>query len=296
MNIYVDDSTGKYYSWDGSKFVEYSNSSNSQPTIGSHGDENITNAEEEERQKKIDQEEKENPNLNKDIKSDSDRVKDITQKMADKETADKMDSDRIRVNQRERERQKAAARKNASNYKGNKAGLTKFKADFSKFIKNEVAEVEQATWSRLNRRYTDTPFIMQGTRREENSSIPSVRIYFDHSGSWVEEKIRDGKQVIESIVKEYVNKKKLKVEILYFGNRVSENPDDTGGGTKGQPIMDNIKQYKPDNVIIMTDSDIGDLTSTTVVKGGVFLLFKGGISVNLQQNIRGKKITRSYEI
>ena len=295
MEIYVDDNTGKYYTWDGSSFVEYSSQGNS-PQIGSHGDESITDEEEKERQRKIDQEEKETPNQNKDSKSDEDRIKDITQKMSDQDTADKLDYDRIKVNQKEKERQKKLARKNADAFKGNKAGLTKFKADFSKFIKNEVASVEMSTWSKQNRRYVNSPFIVPGTKEEDNLNIPSVRIYFDHSGSWDERKIADGKAVIEAITRDYVKKKKLIIEILYFGNRVSTNPSDTGGGTYGKPIMEDIHKYKPDNVIIMTDSDIGDLSSTTTVKGGVFLLFKGGISTNLQEHIKGKKITRSYEI
>ena len=167
MEIYVDDNTGKYYTWDGSSFVEYSSQGNS-PQIGSHGDESITDEEEKERQRKIDQEEKETPNQNKDSKSDEDRIKDITQKMSDQDTADKLDYDRIKVNQKEKERQKKLARKNADAFKGNKAGLTKFKADFSKFIKNEVASVEMSTWSKQNRRYVNSPFIVPGTKEEDN--------------------------------------------------------------------------------------------------------------------------------
>ena len=296
MDIYIDDATGKYYTWNGSSFVEYTYDSDNEPQIGSHGDESITDEEEKERQKQIDQEEQENPEQNKNIKSDAERIKDITREMSDEQTGDNLDIDRVRVSQKERERQKKLARRNAAEFKGNKAGLTKFKADFSKFIKNEVAAVEVSTWSRPNRRYVDTPFIMPGTREEDNLSIPSVRVYFDHSGSWDERKIADGKAIIESIVKDYVNKKKLTIEILYFGNQVSTDPQGTGSGTYGQPIMEDIRTYKPDNVIIMTDSDIDDLSSTTTVKGGVFLLFKGGVSTNLQEHIRGRKITRSYEI
>ena len=296
-HIYVDDNTGRYYIWDGSKFVEYKNET--KPQIGDRPSDEVEKAIEAERERRIDQEEQDDPDLaelNRKNKSDADRIKDIHNKMSDSETGDKMEMDKIKVSQREIERQKQVARKNAQGYQGKHGDLNKFKADFSRFLANEVSKVEQDTWARRNRRYTNTPFIMKGSRMVDNPSIPSVRIYFDHSGSWDQNMIREGKEVIESIVRDYVKKKKLVVEVLYFGSKVSENPDDTGGGTNGKPIMENIRQYKPDNVIVMTDSDISDLDSTTVVPGGVFFLFKGGISTNLEDHLKGKKITRSYSI
>ena len=301
-DVYIDDSTGKYYVWDGTQFVEYVPGMADKPIeIGDRGSDEFEQAEEEERQKKIDREEEEDPEL-KDLnaRSDADRLKDISRKMSNDETGAEFEHEKIKANQRERERRKQIARRNAAEFKGNKAGLAKFKADFSKFIADEVASFEISTWSRPNRRYIDSPFIMPGTREEENAHIPSVRVYFDHSSSWDAAKIADGKAVIESIVRDYVKKKKLVIEILYFGNKVSTNPSDTGGGTYGQPIADDILKYKPDNVIIMTDADIGSwgngITTNVVVKGGVFLLFKDGVSVNLQDHVKGKKQTRSYEI
>ena len=296
--LYIDDSTGTYYTWDGSKFVRYNSNKNVQ--MGDKGDQNFQDQEEKERQAKIDQETKDGEGQSAD--SAKDRVSRIKNAMSDQNTASGMESDIVRASQKERERRKKAARKNADQYNkssGKAFDISAFERDFSKFIANEVAEVEieDPSWSRKNRRYTSSPFIMPGTRREIlNGPVPTVRVYFDHSGSWDENKIAVGKRVIESITSGYVAKKKLILEVLYFGNQVSENPNDTGGGTYGTPIMEDIKKYKPDNVIIMTDSDISDITTMTKVKGGVFLLFKGGVSTNLQQSIKGKKFTRSYEI
>lgn len=303
--LYIDDSTGTYYTWDGSKFVRFSN--DSPVNIGDQGDKAFQDQEKKERQAIIDQETKDDGGNqdSKDKSADSTkaRVSRIKNAMSNPNTASGMESDIVRASQKERERRKKAARRNADQYNNSsgkgKADIKAFKKDFSKFIANEVAEVEieDPSWSRKNRRYISSPFIMPGTRREIlNGPVPTVRVYFDHSGSWDEDKIAVGKQVIEAITSEYVAKKKLILEVLYFGNQVSENPDDTGGGTKGTPIMEDIKKYKPDNVIIMTDSDIHDITTITKVKGGVFLLFKGGVSINLQQSIKGRKFTRSYEI
>ena len=295
-DIYIDDDTGRYYTWDGSKFVEYVSSNSAQ--IGSRGSGEYDQGEEEERQKKIAQDEINHPGYDSDDdnRSAAERMKDISRKMDDENTRDNFEMDKIKVNQREREKQRAIARRNAAAFKGNKAGLTKFKADFSKFIKNEVSAVEMDTWSRPNRRYVNSPFIMPGRKEFDNLKIPSIRVYFDVSASWGDDKIADGKAVIESIVKEYVKKKQLTIEVLYFDTEIHNNINDGGGGTSGRPIANDIAKYRPDNVIVMTDSDIGDMHDMVTVKGGVFLLFKGGISTNLQDHMRGKKITRSYEI
>ena len=68
------------------------------------------------------------------------------------------------------------------------------------------------------------------------------------------------------------------------------------GGTAGQPILNHIQLTKPQNVLIMTDSDIWDCSSTVVVPGAVWLLFKGAISKNLQEHIKGKKLTKTFFI
>lgn len=293
-DIYVDDNTGRFYKWNGSKFVEYKPAQNVE--IGSHGDEDITNAEEKARQDKISKEDQADPDRNKGDKSDEVRMQEIKDMMSDPKTGDKMTYDKVKVSQAERNRQKEIARKNADMYGHSDGNLQTFEMDFSKFLANEMARVQVSTWTRPNRRYVTTPFIMKGHKKIDNPHIPSIRIYFDQSASWSTAMIADGKKVIESIVNKYVKTGKLVVEVLYFAERVSENPRNTGSGTHGEPIIENIRQYQPDNVIIMTDSDINDLKSITVIPGGVFLLFKNSISPNLQQNLRGRAITRSYLI
>ena len=81
-----------------------------------------------------------------------------------------------------------------------------------------------------------------------------------------------------------------------YSYRVGSDPDTVGGGTEGTPIMDHIERTKPDNVIIMTDDDINDIESPVTVPGAVWLLFKGGISNNLIENIHGQTETKVYEI
>ena len=46
----------------------------------------------------------------------------------------------------------------------------------------------------------------------------------------------------------------------------------------------------------MTDSDIDDCRTNVVVPGAVYFLFKGGESQNLMDHLKGKKLTRKYDI
>ena len=45
-----------------------------------------------------------------------------------------------------------------------------------------------------------------------------------------------------------------------------------------------------------TDGDISDCTGTVTVPGGVWLLFYDGVSSNLINSLKGKKMTRTFEI
>ena len=69
-----------------------------------------------------------------------------------------------------------------------------------------------------------------------------------------------------------------------------------GGGTSGTPILENIRETKPDNVIIITDNDISDCTESVTVPGAVWFLFVDGVSYNLKEHLSGKRLTKSFEI
>ena len=82
-----------------------------------------------------------------------------------------------------------------------------------------------------------------------------------------------------------------------------------GGTGAGKKLIEHIKANKPDNVCVMTDSDFdwyigkGDYygdsdiskAPTTIVPGGVFLMFRNGdVSKGLVDKLRGKKLTKIY--
>ena len=184
-------------------------------------------------------------------------------------------------------------RKASERYK--QTPLKRFMDDMNRFIRKATAHGRGDTWKRFSRKYQDSGIIRPGSSRLANKKVPIINVYFDRSGSWDDSKIAVGMQAIGTL-NNYVRKGEIKINLYYFANRVGSDPDTVGGGTEGTPIMEHIERTKPDNVIIMTDSDIDDIESPVTVPGAVWLLFKGGISKNLIENIHGQTETKVYEI
>lgn len=175
--------------------------------------------------------------------------------------------------------------------------LNKFVSSLNGFIEKEIEYVRDRTWKKLNPTYANTGIMKQGITSSVMRTVPLVQVYYDRSGSWdgVPQKEAIGKRGIESLQK-YVREGLLKVEEWYFDTRVSRSPENMGGGTDGTPILENIKATRPDNVIIITDSDITDCTEKVQVPGAVWFLFVDGVSENLKDHLSGKRLTRSFEI
>ena len=176
--------------------------------------------------------------------------------------------------------------------------LTKFRLSLEKFIKRSIEVERDRSWSRQNRRYYGTNIIAPGKAIQEKRK-PTIAMYFDQSGSWSDADVAFGKRCISTIKKNYVDKGKIKLNLYYFSDNVHSDAKDARdeGGTRGQPIIDHIKATKPDNVIVLTDSDIHDITTKVTVPGGVWLLFRDGDrSENLQDNLHGAQLTRSFDI
>lgn len=190
----------------------------------------------------------------------------------------------------EREAQ-AKARKEAESYKT--SAIQRFKASLVKFIRNELSINREGTWKKFNKTYAHSPIIRRGIASVESRNKPSINVYFDHSSSWDESKIKVGKGAI-GVLNNYVRRGEISIYVYYFGTYVSTEPNETGAGTRGTPILEHIQATKPQNVIIMTDSDISDCTYSVTVPGAVWFLFKGGVSANIQEAVHGKNQTQSF--
>lgn len=173
----------------------------------------------------------------------------------------------------------------------------KFEMDLNRFIKDGVKSTVNPSWGRINKTYVNSRLVRPGRRHEEKFQTALINVYFDQSGSWDDEKIAVGKSIISKLL-DYEKRKIIKVNVYYFANDVDEKPDHNhiGYGTNGRPIVEHIKKTQPNNVIIMTDSDISDIRESIMVPGAVWLLFKGGVSKNLIDHIHGKLSTKIFEL
>lgn len=173
--------------------------------------------------------------------------------------------------------------------------LTKFTESLTKFIRDELARGRQDSWSHINKKYVYSGLLRPGSTWQGKNKVPLINVYFDRSGSWTTEKTEKGAQAIATLNR-YVTRGEIKLKLYYFNTRVMDTDPGGHGGTNGQPIMDHIQQTKPNNVIILTDSDISDIRTDVSVPGAVWMLFYGGRSINLMEHLHGKKLTKYFDI
>lgn len=174
--------------------------------------------------------------------------------------------------------------------------LRRFRMNFQNFIKDQISEYRGDTWHRPNKNYAGSDYIMQGRTMFSKTNIPKINVYWDVSGSFRDPAKTAGARAAIATINQYVKRGQVVVDAYYFADRVSSTANSAGGGTNGQPILDHIQQTKPTNVIIITDGDIRDCTSSVTVPGAVWMLFFDSQSDNLIDHLHGKKQTKYYMI
>jgi hypothetical protein len=176
--------------------------------------------------------------------------------------------------------------------------IAQLKSSLQRTLKAEIKEYQDYSWAKFNKKAHAAGLIAPGIRREEKIEIPSINVYFDRSGSWGPEKSIFGQNAVDSIA--YLAKKKLlKLRLYFFNNSILEKDPGTGyGGTDPRPVLQHIKDTKPDNVLVMTDSDfdwyLRSGGESVTVPGMVWLLYKEEESEYLGNFLKGKKGTKSY--
>lgn len=266
------------------------NKAKGRPQIGQKGDEDTLAKEDAEREAQAKAEASEDGEAEEDDLSKEERLKRIARSFEDSETsraAQGEASDKIY-----KERAERAAR-DAKKYRS--SSIRRFTDNLNRFIKSEVGKERVRTWKKTDPRYGTGPIIRKGKMRTNNGKIPVINVYFDRSGSWDSAKTKVGQDAIGTL-NNYVRNGQIKINLYYFNTSIHSEDPGGRGGTWGTPIMDHIKQTKPDNVIIMTDDDITDITENVTVPGAVWLLFKGGQSQNLIDHIHGQKQTNIYNL
>jgi hypothetical protein len=162
----------------------------------------------------------------------------------------------------------------------------------------QTNEVQDDTWSAINRRYSGTGVLKQGQRKNElpDRKIPIIDFYFDQSGSWDEQDIAAGKKAVESLV-DMEEKGQIKINIYYFSNHVFNDADSARneGGTRAwNDIVKNVIATQATNVVIMTDSDMedwweGPTALKYTVPGYVWYLWRNGSNApRLPRDLKGR--------
>lgn len=195
-----------------------------------------------------------------------------------------------------RKEQRIKADRKAAQYRS--SPLQSFKLSLEGFIKNQISVQKGLSWSKINKTYANSKVMKPGRTRMTQGKIPVINVYFDQSGSWGPNDIKIGEQAIATLNK-YVRQGEIQINVFYFDTEVSGNREDMWhGGTNLDPVIKHVNSTKPDNVIIMTDGD-GDWTtysSSATVPGAVWFLWRNSVSEKLKQHLKGKQLTKSFEL
>lgn len=304
LYIYEDETTGIKYIFNGEKLVPINSPLDSEddaiPELDKYDKEELKK-QDEERQKQIDKELEEYGDIVDKNGDDSEKAKskleEISDLLNDSATAQNLldETERIvRQDYQKRAKEKKEAEKAAQQYVANK-GIDDFVIDLNRLIKSEVKKIKKDDWGKINKKYSRSGLLKPGKSLKKNPEIPRLFVYYDCSGSWGVNDRRIGDAAI-STLNVYVKKKQLVIEVYYFGDYVSTNPNDHGGNTgAGNDIVQHIKTNRPDNVMIMTDADLYGNNVRVSVPGGMFLLFRRGkVDTWLVNNFKGKKLTKIY--
>lgn len=220
------------------------------------------------------------------------RARIIQDALRDDKLKDKIDTE-IVSNIRKQKLQKKASTKKSETYIRNIAitSIPEFERSLNRFFKNTLGDEEDYSYSKINPSYAQHGFLVPDLGPAEKS-IPKIFVYHDVSISFDDPaKTAAAMSAINTLYK-YEKQKKLKIVKKYFATEVSDSRKGAGSSTRGQPILEDIERYKPENVIIITDSDINDCTKTIKVKGAVWLIFYDSVSMNLVDHISGKLLTK----
>lgn len=191
----------------------------------------------------------------------------------------------------------AQARVNqVSNYaKGGNGGLSDFKLDLQRFIKSQISYQRERTWERPDPRYKRRGYLVQGSATKKEENIPVINVYWDTSGSFYgkPEKTAAARAAIDTL-QSYVKKGLIDIKVYYHSDDVYDHP--VSGGNNGDAVVEHIRATHPDNIIIITDGDLGNTRKSVKVPGAAWFLFYDYTSKGLIDNVSGRKQTKWYMV
>ena len=190
----------------------------------------------------------------------------------------------------------AKAAKDLERYNANP--MNAFSVSLNNFIAKELAYNRGGTWKKFNKNYISQGIIKKGITSRSSGKVPLINVYFDRSGSFSNypDKTRDAENAIATLNK-YMKQGKLLINLYYASTDVFQDRKEAeklGGGMDSDPVIEHIKATKPDNVIILTDSDSNYGYQTAEVPGAVWFLFYESDAPDFVKRLRGRKLTRAF--
>lgn len=232
------------------------------------------------------------------------RLKRFKDEMSDQDVLDALEAE-DNENRRKEHKQLSADEKRRQQIHGRVSlgGFAEFKNSLYKAVARQVSRGTQSerTWMRPDKHNTNPDIAKKGVRKNNLiKSIPSIDFYFDQSGSWDKDDINTGNKAV-ALLQDMERQKKLNINIYYFSNELTTDPNDgcLGGGTRAwTKIIAKIKENGATNVVIMTDSDMEYQADNAsgIVPGYVWYLWKNGErAASLPKNLVGKHGTLEFK-
>lgn len=176
---------------------------------------------------------------------------------------------------------------------------TAFKHDLLLAIQDQIStyKEQRKSWAAINRRTAHTSVMKQGmqTITQEEPKKPSIRVYLDCSSSFRKEDIEKEENFMQSIARFEKDGDIEKTVIKYFADDLWDDYQtarDQGGTSAWDEIIEDIKKYKPSNVVIVTDYDMysqGGQYGTAEIDGIAWFIWKKYAAQPLVNDIKCKK-------
>lgn len=310
IHIYIDDATGDKYIFNGKALIKISGSDSAVDQDDDNYEPDFSAEDEErERQAELDrQEDNEDPESEEERQERLNRIKRF---LDNDSVADAISQEAEQQVDIEKQRKKAAAKKeieaNLSGAEKNSHVMTLLAKDLGAFLAKQVGKSQRtASWKKYNGNYDGSGIVRPGNRYEKVGKIPVLQVYLDQSGSWTDDDVKLANNILKSI-SEFERKKQLKTEVYYFSDHVhsdAQSARNEGGTSAGEEMMQQLVAQKPDNVIVITDSDFDyykdsetkGIKTNYTAPGGVWMIFKGDRSKLLMEHLKGAQLTKYYDM
>lgn len=237
------------------------------------------------------------------------RAQEIKNDLADKLTQAELSAEDVAKIRAENQAVKAREQE-ANKYKARSRDSFKGFQDFLNSLYRAIAlqvhtdEVQDDTWSALNRRHSGAGVLQPGKRVQElpNKKIPIIDFYFDCSASWGSHDIAVGQRAVSKLADMEADGQ-IKINIYYFSDGVYTDAQSARarGSTSGwNEIVKNVISTQATNVIIMTDSDMenwwnGPHALSYTVPGYVWYLWRDGENApRLPRDLKGRGGTQQF--